>query len=291
RKVIDVEWRALADARIKGTETTKGFKKYVRKAREKEAVMLEALLHAPNEFKRVAPTLHDLFVKFLNAHSELRPILDIKPSLVLGTSDAKIKISGFTVLGHYYAPEPVAKILNNYLSPGLRNNENYLIASGYNITRMAANVLNQAQLALSGFHALNVTTDIMASTIGQGVRRLAVKGQRIRGLADIVSTPISPILRLWDGVRLRIAYKKQIETIENDNLRNMVKAVVLADGRDRMDPFYYNRQIKALKNTISNILKGSPVQKIVGVGKLPFNTFGATLEILAKPLMEWYVPT
>jgi len=291
RKTIDKEWRDLADARYKGTQTTPGYKKYVRKAREKEAVLLEALIHAPDEFKKVAPTLHGLFTKFLNSHSELRPILDMKPSLVLGSSDAAIKVPGFTTLGHYYAPEPVGKLLNNYLSPGLRNSENQIIASGYNMIRMAGNVLNQAQLALSFFHGLNVTTDMIASTYGLGLRQLSVKGQRLEGISHMVLSGLSPIGRLWDGTRLRKAYRQQIDTIKDPRLQAMVRAIILADGRDRLDPFYYNRAIKALKKTAGDLMHGSPKQKITGVFKLPFQTFGATLEVMAKPLMEWYVPT
>ena len=113
RKNIDKQWRALADARG-------GRSAYVRNAREKEAVMLQAMIHAPEEFKKIAPDLYKMFRSFLNSHSELRPILDVKPSLVLGGSDAKIKVPGFTTLGFFVAPEEVALILNNYLSPGLK---------------------------------------------------------------------------------------------------------------------------------------------------------------------------
>jgi hypothetical protein len=291
RRTIDKEWRALADARFKEVGATPGYQKYVRNAKEKEAVLLEALIHAPNEFKRVAPTLHDLFTKFLNEHSELRPILDIKPSLVLGQSDAKIKVPGFTTLGHYYAPEPVGRLLNNYLSPGLRNNQNQLIAGGYNLLRMGGNLLNQAQLALSGFHAINVTTDMMASTFGLGIRELTVPGQRLRGLGHITTAGTSPIARIWHGTRLRKAYKQQIESIKDPKLRTMVEAVILANGRDRLDPFYYNQAIKALRATMSDIVHGTPKQKAAGVAKAPIQTLGAVLELAAKPLMEWYVPT
>ena len=101
RKVIDEQWRKLADARFKGLDVSEGYKKYVRKSREKEAVLLEALIHAPGEFQSIAPDLYDGFTKFLTAHAELRPFLDVKPSLVLGESEAKIKIPGFTTLRHY----------------------------------------------------------------------------------------------------------------------------------------------------------------------------------------------
>jgi len=291
RKVIDREWRDLADARYEGQKVGPGFESYVRKAREKEAVMLEALIHAPEEFKKVAPNLHDLFVGFLNDHSELRPILDLKPSLVLGASDAKIPIPGFTVLGHYYAPEPVAKILNNYLSPGLRNNQNLLISSGYNLMRGGGNILNQAQLALSLFHGINVTTDIMASTIGLGLRQMATPGQRIAGVLRLTTTPFSPVARIWDGLRIKKAYRQQLEDIQDPRLKAMVENIIAADGRDRIDPFYYNQAIKNLKNTLGQIYRGKPAEKLGGVFKLPYEMFGATLEALAKPLMEWYVPT
>ncbi len=291
RRKIDVQWRALADARAKGVNVSEGFKKYLRKAPEKEAVMLEALIHASEEFKSVAPDLYKVFTKFLNNNAELRPILDIRPSLVLGSNEATIKIPGFTTLGSYTAPEPIATLINNYLSPGLRNNKNRLISSGYNILRGAGNVLNQAQLALSLFHGLNVTSDMAASTFGLGIRRLSTKGQRIKGLTDIASTAFAPAIIVWNGTRIRKAYTQQMDSITNPKTRQMVEAVIAAGGRDRMDTFYYNNQIKALEATFRDLVKGDAFTKIKSSLKLPFNIFGATLEGLAKPLMEWYVPT
>ncbi|KKL65421.1 hypothetical protein LCGC14_2155150, partial [marine sediment metagenome] len=213
RKKIDEQWRDLADARAKDTSVSEGFRKYLRRGVEKEAVMLEALIHAPEEFKRVAPDLYKVFTTFLNNNAELRPILDIKPSLVLGENEAKIKIPGFTTLGHYYAPEPTGTLLNNYLSPGLRNSKNKLIGSGYNMLRGAGNILNQAQLAWSAFHGLNVTSDMAASTFGLGLRKMFVRGQRIKGITDILSTPIAPAIALWEGTRIKKAYRQQIDTI------------------------------------------------------------------------------
>ena len=292
RRTIDKQWRDLADARWKGAKTSPGYKSYVRKAKEKEAVLLEALIHAPKEFKRVAPDLYDGFTKFINQHGELRPLLDVEPSLVLGEADAKIKIPGFTTLGHYYAPTDVARLINNHLSPGLRNADNKLISGSYNILRGLGNVLNQVNLALSGFHAINVSTDMMSSTLGLGLRKLLfTKGQRMSGLVDIANTFTAPIIRMWEGTRIRKAYRTQMESIKDPKLRKMVEAVVTGGGRDRLDVYYYNRQIKALQKTFSEIIKGKDIEKLIGVAKLPFNMFGATLEVLAKPIMEWYVPT
>ncbi len=293
RRKIDSQWRALSDARAKGLDPKKypGFYKYIRNAREKEAVMLEAMIHAPNEFRRAAPDLYKVFTAFLNSHAELRPILDIRSSLVLGENEAKIKVPGFTTLGRYYVPEPVGTLLNNYLSSGLRNNKNKLVSSGYNILRGAGNVLNQAQLAFSLFHGLNVTSDMAASTFGLGLRRMFIKGQRFKGITDILSVPVAPIMAIWNGTRIRKAYTQQLKSITDPKMRQMVEAIIAAGGRDRMDTFYYNNQIKALEQTFKDIVKGNAFTKVKSSLKLPFNLFGATLEMVAKPLMEWYVPT
>lgn len=78
------QMRALADLRHENSPTLPSFKTYVRKTSEKMAVMFEAYLHAPARFEEVAPQLYDAFKKFLGRHPELAPILNIKPSLVLG---------------------------------------------------------------------------------------------------------------------------------------------------------------------------------------------------------------
>lgn len=80
------EIRALADLRWNGdgNDASDSFKKYVRSGPEKMAAMFEAYLHVPDQFKAVAPHLYDHFVTFLGRHPDIAPILDIKPSMVLG---------------------------------------------------------------------------------------------------------------------------------------------------------------------------------------------------------------
>ena len=291
RRMIDKEWRDLADARFEGVNASDGYRKYVRNSREKEAVLLEALIHAPKKFQKLAPTLYNGFSKFLNKHSELRPLLDIEPSLVLGQGEGKVKIPGLTILGHYYAPDDVARLLNNHLSPGMRSHENKLISGTYNLVRGAGNLINQVNLAFSAFHALNVSTDMMASTLGLGLTKLGSKGFFTSGLKDIASVAISPITTTWSGTKLKKAYRQQLDTIQDPKLKLMVESVIAAGGRDRLDAFYYNRQIRALQKTFSDIIRNKDIEKLLPIAKIPFNMFGAGLELAAKPIMEWYVPT
>jgi hypothetical protein len=299
RRTVNAEWRALADARLEGADAGPGFTDYVRRRQEKEAVLLEAFVHAPQKMQELAPTLTKLFKQFLNDHAELRPLLDIAPSLTLGTGEVKLPLPGVTELGKYYATDPLALLLNNYVSPGLRNSRNQIIATSYNLLRRVGNAMNQASLSLSAFHGLNVTTDVMASHIGLGLRKLlATKNQKVSGLKDIAAAPVSPLVNLWRGRRLQKAYRTEVEKIADPHLRKMVEAVIVAGGRARMDPFYHNNAVSALIETMREI--ASDVQNIQSVGdvaNIPVKVargvrqgFGATLEVLAKPLMEWFVP-
>ena len=292
RKSIKKELQDLADARFGSDETKVSayYKGYVRRAAEKEAVMLESLLHAPEVMQEKAPTVKKLFIKFLNDHAELRPILDLKPSLILGESEGKIEIPGVTELGKYYAPEQVATLLNNYLSPGLRDSHTRIVRGTYRTIRHVANELNQVSLALSLFHGLNTTTDIMNTHVGLGFRKLLSKGQRVSGLIELGTSPISPLVNLWEGDRLVKAYRKDLQEIEDPKLRAMIGAVILAGGRNRMDPFYYNRAAAGFVTTVQTLIRGRGMERILAVPQLPIKGFQVVLELLAKPVMEWLVP-
>lgn len=84
-KIIKVEMRNLADARAANQNITPGYAKYLRKEGEKIAVMFQSYLHAPDLFKQIAPRAYDKFTELLKSEPKLSPILDIKPSLVLGS--------------------------------------------------------------------------------------------------------------------------------------------------------------------------------------------------------------
>jgi hypothetical protein len=82
--ILNEESRKLADLKWENAETSEYFKKYVRKGPEKIAGMFEAYLQAPERFKEVAPNLYKKFVDYVGSNPELKPILDIKPSMVYG---------------------------------------------------------------------------------------------------------------------------------------------------------------------------------------------------------------
>jgi len=291
RNILKAQLRALADQRVKGQQVSDHHRKYVRKAQEKEAVLLEAYIHAPDVFKKVAPDVFNKFKRFLNSHAELRPLLDVSASLVMGTGEGKIKVPGVTELGKFTAPEPVARLINNYLSPGLRTNENELISGAYNAARGLGNVMNQINLAMSLFHGLNTTTDVMASHVGLGLRQMfATSGQFWSGVGNVVTAPIQPLPNLWRGHKLMKEYKKDLEKIEDPKLKGMVEMIIAGGGRAKMDSFYHVNGIEAITQSFRDIMKGTLKQKAIGTVTLPTRTFMAAVELIAKPVLEFLVP-
>ena len=178
------ELRALADLRFEGQQPPASYRNYVRQAPEKMANAITALVYAPEKFKSVAPITWNALRDELWHIPELKPLFDIKPSLVLGTGSAEIPVGGMVIRGQYYAIEPGARVINNHLSPGLRGNE--LVGPLYRSLFGAANWMNQFTLGLSGFHAgftsFEANTSQLALAIYQGMR--GQFGQSARSLAE-----------------------------------------------------------------------------------------------------------
>lgn len=261
RSLIDSELNALA----KLQDIHKG----------KEAIILWAWINEKGKAQKIAPTIMRSFKETLNLHPELRPLLDPAPS-------AKDR---------YYASEPIATLLNNYLSPGLRDNANRLISGTYDRTRKLGNVLNQSQLSFSLFHFFNTFFDTIGSHIGFGLRKIfATKNQQLSGVIDLIAAPISPLPNLWRGRRLMNAYRKNLNAISNKKMRRIVQAVVLAGGRSRLDYYYYNQSIQALQRSLGSLFHGKGAEKVKAVASIPGQAFCSVLEAAMKPVMEWVVP-
>jgi hypothetical protein len=120
RKKLQEEMRRLAAMRIEGEDVTESHRRYIMSRPEKVANALAALMYAPDLLEVNAPTIKGRLETFLREHNELRPLLDIKPSLVLGTTKAEVPVGGIVIHGKWAFPEGSARIINNYTSPGLR---------------------------------------------------------------------------------------------------------------------------------------------------------------------------
>lgn len=182
-----------------------------------------------------------------------------------------VGVPGRRIMGQYWAPEPVARVVNNYLSPGLRGN------ALYDAYRGAGNTLNQAQLGLSAFHLMFTSMDASVSRAALGLEYIA-SGKPIEGLSELASAPVAPVTNLRLGARIRSAYLNP-EGASPDMLA-LANAVKEAGGRVRQDSFYQN---SAPERMIAAWRAGE-------YGKATALSLPALFEYAAKPIMEHIVP-
>lgn len=289
-KTFDDELRALADRRLPAgqprtravvSKTTgkvvnrpTSFATYVRKPEEKMAVMSEAYVHAPEVFQRVAPTVFKAFNQFIDAHPELHDIRDIKPSLRLGSSKIEHKLGGVLKLGDWMMPAGPAQVIKNYLSSGLAN------WAPFRTFKAASNILNAAQLGLSGFHLGFTSLDAATSRLAIGIEDLS-KGHALKAAKTFASVPVSPVTNIMQGARmLREARRPGTTDAETAQL---VKALEQAGGRVGQDRFWQTDFLRRLKRawhegTATGYLKTIPLAPLTAI------------EQAMRPIMEYVVP-
>lgn len=170
----------------------------------------------------------------------------------------------------FYTDAPSAQIINNYLSRGLR--EHQLINNYF----VAANALNGLQLGLSGFHAGFVTAESMVSTFALGLQKILAGD--MKGFADVMKAPFSTVSDFMLGKKIR---KEMLHPGSMaPDMTAIVDQMVMAGYRQGVDSFYHDQHIKAFFDA----MRGEKVA--MGILRSPF----ALIEMIAKPIMEFYVP-
>ena len=208
-----------------------------------------------------------------------------------------VQVTGTRIMGQYYAPEPVARIVNNYLSPGLRGNAIFDAYRGF------GNTLNQAQLGLSAFHVAFTSLDAIVSKTALGLEYLhqgvttGDMGAVAQGAKHLALSPTAPFAALAQGTvgdllnhfagtdiqmglgsKIRAAYLDPANA--SPDMRALANAVKEAGGRVRQDSYYSN---SAPEKMMTALRAGE-------YGKATALSVPALLEGAAKPIMEHIVP-
>ncbi len=193
---------------------------------------------------------------------------------------------GMVIRGRYYAPADAAQSMDRYTSPGLMGSPTYRGLRAY------GNLMNQAQLGASAFHAAFTSMDAMTSDVSLAVQRLSrgeLGGAAVPALR--AATLASPITNYLKGNQL---LKEYLKPGSYKNLSKIANAVAQAGGRAFMDPFYKNSSIQAFHRAwkgATDAAKAGEVGKTISEGaRAVRRSFGAAAELLAKPIMQNIVP-
>lgn len=189
------------------------------------------------------------------------------------------------MVGSAWAPEPAARVLNNYLSPGLRGIAPFQHILAFN------NVLNQAQLGMSAFHMGFTSVDAVTSRFAlgleqtiEGARRGDV-GMAAKGAVNLAkSTPLGAPFTLIENLRLgrdmRAEWRKPGSS-GNPEIAKLVGMIQEAGGGVSLDPVYRTNMTHRITEAIrmhEGFLKT--------VWRVPF----AISEQVANLIMDKFVP-
>jgi hypothetical protein len=282
------ELRDLADKRFEGKTDVKGsFRQYVRKKEEKIANLVHAFIYNPEMTKSVAPNAYWALHNLAKDNPELAPLLELQKtkSLVLGTATADQRVPGLVISGYYYGPPDATRLLNNYLSPGLRGNV------AFDLYRRAGNFMNQVQLGLSWFHltmtGLEAVVSKAAQTLQEASRGVAalsrgdipVAGRELGHAAkSAAQTPVATFLDLFRGHQ---ALKEFYAQDANARLVGSVAdTIIQAGGGIGWDKLHHDDMPKKFMTALRQ-------GNYIGAA---WRTVPMAFEAMSKPIMEWWVP-
>lgn len=184
-----------------------------------------------------------------------------------------LQISGYKV-----APEAVANVINNQLSPGLRGDKHF--GGVFRGFLGAGNLLNSVQLGLSGFHLAMTTMDSATSKLALAFRNVG-EGQfgKALGNAGKAATVFGPAIEnISRGNKMMKEWFHPGST--DPETAQLVYQMKQAGGRAKMDDFYHAGVAAKMTEAFR---KGNYIGAAL---RAPL----AGLELAGKPLMEKLVP-
>ncbi len=183
--------------------------------------------------------------------------------------------------GGYYMPEPVARVVNNYLSRGL-SGAGAVGRKVYEATRGWNNFKNLFQLGMGFFHFTTTSVDATVTGVGNAISE--IMAGKPKGLIDLVgSLTVLPNIAktLVAGHRGVLGYRTK------GSMSSEVQAMTDANARTGLSKIYTLDSYYGMRKAVGRLYADKDLAAIPSLVK---NTLLFLPEAISKPLMEWYVP-
>lgn len=194
-------------------------------------------------------------------------------------------VKGMMQGGKFYAPPEVAAIVNRDLSPGLKGSKIY------QLYRTPTDMLNQIAVAWSGYHWMFETLSSMFIGAGRGFKLTysgimegnptkMMKGIKELAIENPLAAPISIMRNVKQGGKiLDETYAPDFSGLDTRS-RSVADFAMRAGGSG-------GHTNKGLRDSMAESLSNA-WQDVIG--RHPVKLAKHITELVAKPLMEWYVP-
>ncbi len=204
----------------------------------------------PVTFNPVEATMLKLreMKKFRSAQEVIKD-LDTRGLLKAGPGEGERMPVGYARIGDWaftnkIAPEPVARVLNNYFSPGIHGTP---LSAAYDAYMAVGNTLNRAQLGLSAFHAGMTTIEAMVSHNALSLEKLfqGKPGEALKRFVTSGAGILAPFENVKRGSELLKAYHQPPGTLSGP-IKAIADAAAEAGSEPHMEGF--DRASKAFAN-------------------------------------------
>ncbi len=172
------------------------------------------------------------------------------------------------------APEPVALIINNYLTPGLRG------WAMYDAIRNTGNLMNMAQLGMSGFHLTFTAFDAMNSSASTALLRLS-RGEVGEAAKAFVNLPLRPFQAFAEGRQILLGALSG--NPQSQQIADMIDTALKGGAGFKMDSFY---DASVLGKFLNDLHRGG--FKGYGMASLRFPAL--LVETASRPILDYLVP-
>jgi len=265
RKEFAKQLRDLADLR-------EGRKEYTHKREEKMALLAQMWTDAREQFQRTAPMVFNEWKAFLEENPKLHGLRDLEGNAKITELSQPYDVGGLVIKGHYWAPEGLARLMDNHLMPGLVEKSGLFRGIlGLN------NHLNLYNLGLSVFHVGKTTLE---ATISKGALayEALLRGHPLTFAKNLAEVPVAPFTAAIRGNRmLKEWYGPGSEGTEIGMLADKATS---AGARARMDSIYRTRVREQFTRALSQ-------------GNLPgalLRAPSAAMETMTSLIMDQVVP-
>ena len=180
--------------------------------------------------------------------------------------------------GQYMAPPEVAKIFNNYLSPGLAQNPVFRNFRNYN------NALNLWQLGVSGYHGTFISLVSATSDLALGMQKIFNVGDIKGGIKDALRGTLGTFILRSATADYKLGRAIQDEAIAptgNPRLQAYVDLLMKGGGRFQQDA-WYTKGLSDRKGFVNWLRLGKE-------GKF-YEMLTRPIRLVGSPIMEKFVP-
>ncbi len=201
----------------------------------------------------------------------------------------------------FYAPEDWARIYNNFTSRGVHGLGGGEYGAAYDTLRRGSNAVTALELGLSGYHTLTMAQESIVNQVAKALD-MAVAGKPLEAAKALGGAAVAPISLAFKGGKRGVEGVYLGKGTNDPMMKRVVELLTLAGGRgkgsshaldyefSRKGSYVTAFQQARLKTELLSDLKDIRDKPIINTAKQVANHVGRTMQTVAQPLFDVYIP-